>query len=133
MFNLENKPGRITTLNAQEYLFFSGYSYLGMGHTPEFIELIKEGIDKFGILFPSSRISNTQIDIYSQFEESLSLITGQEKTVSFSSGYLAGKAVAELFIKGKEAYILENTHPVLKSNNETFKGTTGELVRTINC
>jgi 7-keto-8-aminopelargonate synthetase-like enzyme len=54
-------PGRTALIKGKEYLFFSGYSYLGMQQVPEFAALVKEGIDKYGWLFPSSRISNTRL------------------------------------------------------------------------
>ena len=75
MFTLNDTPGRTAIANGKEYLFFSGYSYLGMSHVPEFAELIKEGIDKYGWLFPSSRISNTQLELFTQFEAKLSLVS----------------------------------------------------------
>ena len=44
-FLLDATPGRSTVVNQKEYLFFSGYAYLGMHHVQAFTELIKEGID----------------------------------------------------------------------------------------
>ena len=32
MFQLSNNPGRTTICNQKEYLFFSGYAYLGVQH-----------------------------------------------------------------------------------------------------
>lgn len=112
MLNLENTPGRTAVIDGKEHLFFSGYSYLGMNHVPGFIELVKEGIDKYGLLFPSSRISNTQLDLFSAFEAKLSEITGMEETVCFSSGFLAGRTVAELF-KHEKYSCAPHTHPAL--------------------
>ena len=68
-FLLNATPGRTAVVNQQEYLFFSGYAYLGMHQVHAFIELIKEGIDTYGPLFPSSRISNTQLRLYETAEE----------------------------------------------------------------
>jgi len=112
MFNLDHTPGRTAIVDGKEYLFFSGYSYLGMNHVPEFIELVKEGLDKYGLLFPSSRISNTQLDLFNEFEAKLSEITGMEETVCFSSGFLAGRAVAELF-KHEKYSCAPQTHPAI--------------------
>lgn len=124
MFNLNQAPGRTAIIDEKEYLFFSGYSYLGMDHVPDFVELVKEGIDKYGLLFPSSRISNTQLDLFGAFEEKLSEITGMEDTVCFSSGFLAGRAVAEHVKKsGKNYSCAPHTHPAVaeeKTNQESF-------------
>jgi 8-amino-7-oxononanoate synthase len=122
MFNLKQTPGRAALVDGQELLFFSGYSYLGMSHVPEFVELVKRGIDKYGWLFPSSRISNTQLHLFSDFESKLSEISGMEETVCFSSGFLAGRAVADLY-KDKPYSCAPGTHPAIclgKSTEYSF-------------
>src|SRR5207248_3332410 len=96
MYILDSTPGRICMIKGKEYLFFSGYSYLGMNHIKEFRDLIKECIEQYGALYPSSRISNTRLAIYEEFEHYLSEMTGMEETVSFSSGYLAGETISNL-------------------------------------
>lgn len=112
MFHLQNNPGRTAIVDGKEYLFFSGYSYLGMQHVPEFVELVKEGMDKYGWVFPSSRISNTQLDLFTAFEDKLASITGQEACVCFSSGFLAGRAVMDI-LKDKSLSCAPNTHPAI--------------------
>ena len=134
MFEFDHLPGRTVFTKGKAFLFFSGYSYLGMSHLPEFTDLVKEGIDKFGLLFPSSRISNTQLALYQIFEETLSHLLGTEDTVSFSSGTLAGKAVADLVNKQhKHIFAAPHTHPAICCGQqlcgEEWKT---QLVRTIN-
>lgn len=113
MFYLENTPGRTCKIKGKEFLFFSGYSYLGMNYLKEFTDFVKEGMDKYGILFPSSRVSNTRLKLYEKFENQLSLITGMEDTVSFSSGYLAGKTISEILSSYKNILVAPNTHPAI--------------------
>ncbi len=134
MYQLNNSPGRTAWVDGREYLFFSGYSYLGMSHVPEFCDLLKEGIDKFGILHPSSRISNTQLHLYQTFEQTLSSLVGSEDTVTFSSGYLAGRAIADLVTKHyKHVFVAPNAHPAIQCGiqlpPEDWKT---ELIKTIN-
>ena len=117
MFQLETSPGRTTMANGKECLFFSGYSYLGMSHVPEFVELVKEGIDKYGLLHPSSRISNTRLDIYDEFEQQLCQLTASEETVSFSSGYLSGRALVDTVTQNnKNCFCTPDAHPAIKCN-----------------
>lgn len=115
MYHLQQSPGRTVLIHGKEYLFFSGYSYLGMGQLPEFIELIQTGIQKFGFLYPSSRISNTQLQLYAVFENYLAELTCTEETVTFSSGYLAGRAIVDLLAKNaKNCFVAPDTHPALQ-------------------
>lgn len=114
-------PGRTAVANGEEYLFFSGYSYLGMQHVPEFVALVREGADKYGWLFPSSRISNTRLKLYQECEALLSSITGTENTVLVSSGFTAGRmAIAKW---KNEVINLQPSHPAIKaiSNNNTIQ------------
>jgi hypothetical protein len=138
MFYLENIPGRTCVVEGEEFLFFSGYAYLGMNHVKKFTDLIKEGIDKYGILFPSSRISNTRLKLYKKFEDRLSEITGMEDTVSFSSGYLAGSTISEILSSHKNIFVAAGTHPAInietphKTNSANFNDWKDEVVGFIN-
>lgn len=125
MLQLETTPGRTCIVDGKEYLFFSGYSYLGMNHVKEFVALVKEGIDKYAILFPSSRISNTRLNLYQIFEDHLSELLGTEETVTFSSGFLAGKTIADILSSYKNIFTAPGSHPAIKienslSNAESF-------------
>src|SRR5437868_6302076 len=104
MFEFQKTPGRTCIIDNKEYLFFSGYSYLGMNFVDEFISLVKDGMEKYGVLFPSSRISNTRLKLYEEFEVHLSSLTGFDETVSFSSGYLAGRTIAEILSSYKNIF-----------------------------
>ena len=137
MFPLDATPGRNCFIKGREFLFFSGYSYLGMNHVSHFTDLVKEGIDKYGVLFPSSRISNTQLKLYGDFEKELSTLISTEETVSFSSGYLAGKTIADILSAYKNVFTAPGTHPAIKSptheqNNSSFTEWAHNVLNTIN-
>ncbi|MEO5781718.1 MAG: aminotransferase class I/II-fold pyridoxal phosphate-dependent enzyme, partial [Ginsengibacter sp.] len=137
MFELDNTPGRKCLISGKEFLFFSGYSYLGMNHVKEFTEHVKAGMDKYGILFPSSRISNTRLKLYEKFENSLSEITGMN-TVSFSSGYLAGKTISDILSSHKNILVAPGTHPAInittaqRTTSTNFNEWKNEVVDLIN-
>lgn len=125
MLTFNEKPGRTVFVNNEEYLFFSGYSYLGMQCVPEFIALVKEGIDKYGWLFPSSRISNTQLKLYEACEALLSSITGSEETVLVSSGFTAGRMAIEKF--AGEIINLQPSHPAITASNQANQSTNKKI------
>lgn len=107
----EQAPGRTITQNGKIFLFFSGYSYLGMSHVPTFTDLLKEGIDRYGALFPSSRISNTPLPLYGYLEHYLSLLTGQADTVTYASGFMACQALGHLLGAYGQVLVAPGTHP----------------------
>ena len=108
---LTQKPGRTTTINHQEYLFFSGYSYLGLGAHTNFLNLIKAGIDLYGVVYPSSRISNTPLDLYLKFEAALAQLTNTAASAVFSSGFLSARTAVEVVAQQMNVYYQYPTHP----------------------
>lgn len=112
MHQFTTTPGRAVIENGKEYLFFSGYGYLGMQQVPEFVALVKEGIDRYGWMFPSSRISNTRLELFAECEELLSSITGAEDTVLTSSGFLAGRLAVSKW--KKKIHNLKPSHPAIQ-------------------
>lgn len=116
----EQAPGRTITQNEKTFLFFSGYSYLGMSHVPTFTDLLKEGIDRYGSLFPSSRVSNTPLPLYGHLEHYLSLLTGQADTVTYASGFMACQALGHLLGAYGQVMVAPGTHPAtgLKDTTE---------------
>ncbi len=117
-FIFDDLPGRTAQVQGKEYLFFSGYGYLGLQFVDEFKAMVTEGINKYGWLYPSSRISNTRIALFEECEHLLSSITGCEETVLVSTGYTAGRLATEIF---KEDIInLNPSHPAIKRDNPSI-------------
>jgi 8-amino-7-oxononanoate synthase len=48
-------PSRVAAFDGEEHLFFSGTSYLGIGHQVEFRAALAEGIGHYGTVFSASR------------------------------------------------------------------------------
>lgn len=110
----DRAPGRAGMINGKEFLFFSGYDYLGMQHVPEFAVLVNEGIGLHGWVFPSSRISNTRLKIFEEAEALLSAITRMEDTVLLSSGFLAGRIATAPF--RNNIINVSPSHPAIRRN-----------------
>ncbi|MGV3508687.1 MAG: aminotransferase class I/II-fold pyridoxal phosphate-dependent enzyme [Sphingobacteriaceae bacterium] len=129
---VDGKPGRTVGLNGSQFLFFSGYNYLGINQDEEFLSLILEGVKKYGWVFPSSRISNTQLSIYQECEEFLSDYTGSEDTVLLPSGFIAGKLASSLYPSlinspGSHPAILQN-----EAHNMSFNEWCSWLMQKVN-
>ncbi|MDB5232862.1 MAG: 2-amino-3-ketobutyrate coenzyme ligase, partial [Chitinophagaceae bacterium] len=123
MFDLDGKPGRIVSVNGNEYLFFSGYDYLGISHNSFFEKLVTKGIQQYGWLYPSSRISNTRLPLYEKMEQHLTSLTQTTETVLFPSGFLAGRAASQLFAHRCKPFTAPSTHPAIAIYGRSFMGT----------
>jgi len=79
--------------NGEEYLWFSGTDYLGMGHNESFQSYLVEGLKIYGTHFGSSRNNSLQLNIYNEAEIALAEFTGAPAALTVSSGMWAGQLV----------------------------------------
>ncbi|SHN45260.1 aminotransferase class I/II-fold pyridoxal phosphate-dependent enzyme [Chitinophaga sp. CF418] len=106
-------PTSKTSISGKEYLFFSGFSYLGLHALPAFKELLKQGIDEYGTTFISSRIANTRLHLYDELEHALAVLQQQQAAAAFSSGYLASQAAVQYAATKGELLYAPSAHPAL--------------------
>jgi len=106
-------PTGRASISGKEYLFFSGFSYLGLHAHPDFKALLQEGTDRLGTVFISSRIANTRLHLYDELEHSLAVRLHQQSSATFSSGYLASQAAAQYVATVGELLYAPGVHPSL--------------------
>lgn len=110
----ENTPGRTALIDGRTFLYFSGFSYLGMHSSHAFRDLLAVGTGRFGSVYPSSRISNLQLKLYEEVEHALAVLLHQQSAVCFSSGYLAAQAAVTHAATKGEVLFAPGTHPALQ-------------------
>lgn len=130
-------PGRTAIIKEKEYFFFSGFAYLGMPALKDFQQLVTEGIQKYGVVFPSSRISNTRSFLYEQFEKQLSDFTHQKASASFSSGFMASQAAVTFASQDSELLCSPGIHPSLilpgiKTNKFSSSNWEQDIIKRVN-
>lgn len=113
MILTDQLPGRTIRLAGQEFLYFSGTSYLGIARQEAFTEYLREGFARYGTNYSSSRISNLQLAVFDEAEQYLAAYTGAEAALTFSSGFLAGQAVARQLADPQHFIYAPRTHPAL--------------------
>jgi 7-keto-8-aminopelargonate synthetase-like enzyme len=115
---IDHLPSRTIQINGSEYLFFSGTSYLGMGHQPAFRAALMEGIDRYGTIFSASRNNNLQLKIYEEAEDFIAQWTGAEVALTVSSGFAAGQLAVQSLVNHKFIYA-PSVHPAIWQPNYT--------------
>ena len=103
-------PSRVATFEGEEYLFFSGTSYLGIGHQADFKTALLEGMNRYGTVFSASRNNNLQLKIYDETEAFLANWTRAEAALTVTSGLLAGQLAVNL--------LKNNSSTNVSTNNE---------------
>jgi len=113
-FPIDHLPDRTIRVEGEEYLFFSGTSYLGLGRNPTFLALLAEGQQQYGGVFGSSRNGNLRLCIYEEAEAELARFTGAPAALTLSSGMMAGQAVVNwLKSSGLEFVYGPSAHPAI--------------------
>jgi 7-keto-8-aminopelargonate synthetase-like enzyme len=107
-------PSRIFTTNSQEYLWFSGTSYLGMPHHQGFRENFLRAFARYGTSWGSSRNNTVRLAIYEKAEIELAKFAQMPAALTTSSGMLAGQLVVNFLQKNDTKFFsAPKTHPAL--------------------
>lgn len=121
---IEQLPSRIIQIDGEELLFFSGTSYLGVGHQAAFREALAAGIAQYGTIFSASRNNNVQLRIYEECEDFLAQSVGAEASLTVSSGLFAGQLAVQSF-DFEHIFYTPSVHPAIwlkNAPNSTWLG-----------
>ncbi len=111
--NLSQPTGRTIHIDEQSYLFFGGTAYLGLLDNKDYIELFKEGIDRYGLNNGTSRTNNVQLGIYAEAESFMASRFGFQDAVLLSSGYLAAQVSVKSLVENRRVCYAPGAHPSL--------------------
>ena len=110
----DHLPSRTFITNNQEYLWFSGTSYLGMPHHQGFRENFLRAFARYGTSWGSSRNNNIRLEIYEKAEIELAKFANFPSALTVSSGMWAGQLVVNFLQKpDTKFFFAPKTHPAL--------------------
>ena len=125
MFTTDRLPGRVAHLNDENWLYFSGTSYLNMAKNAAFQHALMESVRRYGTNFGGSRLSNMRLEVFGRAERFLAEWTGAAAALTVSSGTLAGQLVVQALADRGDFYFAPDVHPALFGEgdyaHETFE------------
>ncbi len=111
---LDQKVDRVIHVDGKRFLYFSGTSYLGIGQSPEYQDILMDSISRYGVNHGQSRINNVRLRVFDEFEAFFSENTGSESAAVVSSGFLAGVASWQcLFPDADVCWVAPDSHPAV--------------------
>ncbi|GJM35646.1 MAG: hypothetical protein DHS20C18_46470 [Saprospiraceae bacterium] len=122
MPTIHQVPGRAILIKGEEWLHFSGTSYLGVAALPAFRQLVMTGLEQYGTNFGGSRLSNIQFDIYEEAELLLAKISGAPAALTVSSGTLAAQWAMQALAPKMPFHYAPQTHPAMVVADEASNG-----------
>lgn len=114
-FLTHSLPGRTVTLDSgEEFLWFSGTDYLGMGSNEAFGEFLAEGFARYGTHYGSSRNGSLRLAVYEDAEDSLAAYVDAPAALAVSSGMWAGQLIMNVLCNTDAHYhYAPRVHPAL--------------------
>ncbi|MBL4865073.1 MAG: 8-amino-7-oxononanoate synthase [Pseudomonadales bacterium] len=104
---IASPQGARVQCDGQELLSFCSNDYLGMANNPQVIEAFKRGLDAYGVGSGASHLVCGHSRVHQELEESLAEITGRERALLFSTGYMANMGTITALI-GKTDSVYED-------------------------
>lgn len=112
--HIDHLPGRTVQHDGQEYLFFSGTSYLGLPQHPTYRQLVTDAMTRYGTVFGASRNGNLRLHIYEEAEAVLARFAAAPAALTVSSGMMAGQLVVQQLRALRPAFLYApRVHPAL--------------------
>jgi 8-amino-7-oxononanoate synthase len=108
IYHTSKLPGRIVEITGgQEFLWFSGTDYLGMGHNEDLRNYLHAATETFGNHYGSSRNNSLRLGIYDEAERQLANFLRANAALIVSSGMWAG----QLLMKEIEDIVQTHSNP----------------------
>ena len=95
---LESAQGVNVALNGRCYLNFSSNDYLGLANHPQVVEAFSKAAKQFGVGSGASHLVVGHQRPHAELEEYIAEITGRERALLFSSGYMANLGVVRALV-----------------------------------
>lgn len=100
-----------TLIEGRKNILLSSNHYLGLGTDEDAKRKANEAINQFGIGSGGSRLTTGNSSLHEQLEEAIARFKGNERTLLFSSGYLANVGVISSVVgKGDVIFSDEYNH-----------------------
>lgn len=105
--------GRTVEIDGLTWRYFSGTHYLGLQTNRDFLDLVSEGLSRWGAHFGGSRRSNLRLPVFEDAERLVAKTTGAEAALVVSGGTLAGQLLVHSLAATDHLYFAPNTHPAM--------------------
>jgi 8-amino-7-oxononanoate synthase len=96
-----------TSINGKQLTAFCSNDYLGLANHPEVNAAFKSAVDQWGTGSGSAHLINGHSQLHHECEEQLARLTGRDRALLFSTGYMANIAVATTLV-GRHDFIFQD-------------------------
>ncbi len=105
---IESAQASRVVLNGKTFINFCSNDYLGFANHPKIVKAFKRGADKYGVGSGASSLVCGRSKAHLELEEEVAKITGRDKAILFSSGYLANLAIVGSFAQTRKDCVFQD-------------------------
>ncbi len=102
---LSTPQGAQIAINGQRLLNFCSNDYLGLANHPEIVSALQEGARRYGAGAGAAALLSGYSEAHDALAETLARVTGRDRAVVFSSGYMANLGLLSGLISRDETVI----------------------------
>jgi 8-amino-7-oxononanoate synthase len=95
-------------VNGSEVLNFCSNDYLGLSNDPKIKKSFQQAVEKYGVGSAASPLVCGRSTAHVELEEEVAKITGRDKAIIFSSGYLANLAVVATLAPDRGDFVFQD-------------------------
>lgn len=103
---IESPQGAVVTVDNKRLVNFCSNDYLGFANDDRLIRAFQQAVEKVGVGSGASQLVCGRSSVHADLEGELARITGRDRAVVFSSGYLANLSLARTLCPGRTDLIV---------------------------
>jgi 8-amino-7-oxononanoate synthase len=105
---IESAQAARIVLDGRTLLNFCSNDYLGLANDPRIVKSFQRAAEKYGVGSGASPLVCGRSTAHVELEEEVARITGRDKALIFSSGYLANLAIVGTFVTKRSDLVLQD-------------------------
>ncbi|MCZ6526714.1 MAG: 8-amino-7-oxononanoate synthase [Gammaproteobacteria bacterium] len=103
---IKSPQGAVVTVDNQRLVNFCSNDYLGFANDDRLIRALQQAAETYGVGSGASQLVCGRSSMHADLETELARITGRDRAVVFSSGYLANLSLARTLCPGRTDLII---------------------------
>ena len=103
---IKSPQGAVVTVDNQRLVNFCSNDYLGFANDDRLIRALQQAAETYGVGSGASQLVCGRSSMHADLEAELARITGRDRAVVFSSGYLANLSLARTLCPGRTDLIV---------------------------
>jgi 8-amino-7-oxononanoate synthase len=108
LLETESAQGRRVVIEGKSLLNFCSNDYLGLANNPLLLESFRLGAEKHGVGSGASPLVCGRSSAHRTLEEAVAKLTGRDRALIFSSGYLANLAIIGAFAPARGDQVFQD-------------------------